>query len=122
MKWRCHALRILACASVVIATSGQAGLLHNAVDEGDIERVESLITQGTDIDAPDDAGRTALHWAAGEGHTQIAARLIAAGAEVNAKSKGGWTPLHTAAQEGQTAATQLLIAKGGALTRRTRTI
>lgn len=99
---------------MVMATSGQAGLLHDAVDEGDIDRVESLITQGTDIDAPDDTGRTALHWAAGEGHTQIAARLITAGAEVNAKSKGGWTPLHTAAQEGQTAATQLAYRQGRA--------
>ena len=43
---------------MVIATSGQAGLLHDAVDEGDIDRVESLIAQGTDIDAPDDTGRT----------------------------------------------------------------
>lgn len=99
---------------MVIATSGQASILHDAVDEGDIDRVESLTTQGTDVDAPDDTGRTPLHWAAGEGHTQIAARLIAAGAEVNAKSKGGWTPLHTAAQEGQTAATQLAYRQGRA--------
>lgn len=92
MKLRCHALRILACATVVIAASGQAGVLHEAVDKGDIDQVQQLIGQGADIDAPDKTGRTPLHWVAGEGHTQIVARLIAAGAEVNAKSKGSWTP------------------------------
>lgn len=87
--------------------------LHEAALAGDIEKVESLLAKGADVNERDDEGRgrTALHCACEKGHAEVAKLLISKGAYVNAI---GWrkTPLHFAARSGDKATVELLLSKG----------
>jgi len=88
--------------------------LHEAAAEGDIEQVKSLISKGTDVNAKDKLGRTALHYASEKGHTEVARLLISHGAYVNVTgaSDRNRTPLHYAAMIGDKQTVELLISKG----------
>jgi len=68
--------------------------LLEAVVEGDVDRVRSLIDAGANVNARDDMGDTALHRAAHSGRKDMIELLIARGADVNAKGgPPGYTPL-----------------------------
>ena len=67
--------------------------LLGAVDAGDIELVQSLISKGADVNVKNDRGETPLHLLK-RGNRDIAELLIAKGADVNAKNNNGSTPLH----------------------------
>lgn len=56
--------------------------LIEAVKNGEIDRIETLLSDGVDIDQKDDYGWTALNWAAGQGNTGIVEILLSAGANV----------------------------------------
>ena len=60
-----------------------AGEFNKAVREGDMEKIESLISKGIDLNIVDISGRTPLMWAARENSIEIAAKLIKHGADVN---------------------------------------
>ncbi|GES88502.1 putative ankyrin repeat domain-containing protein 31 [Rhizophagus clarus] len=80
--------------------AGQTNL-HRACQEGNLDRVISLINKGSDINAQDHAGWTSLHEAALAGHLNIVEFLLEQGAEVNAASfDDGDTPLHDASAKG----------------------
>lgn len=71
---------------------------------------------GVDLDARDEAGRTALIWAAGR--SRLGPLLDAAiryGADVDAASRTGETALMTAARHGRLGAARLLVAAGADL-------
>ena len=86
--------------------------IHNVVREGDIAKVESLLTKKPEkISAKDKDGKTPLHYAAYFDHNDIAELLIAKGADVKAKDREGFTPLHWAAGEWEVA--ELLRRHGG---------
>ena len=81
--------------------------LHYAADEGHLEIVKLLISQGADIDAKGAfhlyyspmhliLGCTPLHLAANKGHLEIVKFLISHGAKYNAKNNEGDTPLTVA--------------------------
>lgn len=53
-----------------------------AVKNGEIDRIETLLNEGVDIEQKDDYGWTALNWAAGKGDTGIVEKLLLAGANV----------------------------------------
>ena len=107
-----HWLGVLTLMSAFITSSALAGPLHTAAKKGDLERVERLIIQGTDLNAKDFAGHTPLYWAVSKGHRDIVELLIAKGANVNTRFRNGDTPLHRAAKEGHIEVAELLIAKG----------
>jgi ankyrin repeat protein len=86
--------------------------IHEAARDGLIEAVKQHLPAGTDVDAKNTVGSTALHRAAANGQKEIAELLIANGAEVNAKKKNGYTPLHQAARSGHKEVAELLIAEG----------
>jgi ankyrin repeat protein len=58
--------------------------LHFAAQDGDLSRVEQFIKAGSDVNAFDDIGKTALHYAAEKEHFEVVTYLLAHGANVNA--------------------------------------
>ncbi|MEO5971352.1 MAG: ankyrin repeat domain-containing protein [Bdellovibrionia bacterium] len=87
-------------------------ILHDEAKAGDISKVETLIRQGSDVNAKNEDGETPLHVAANWGHTPIIEVLIRKGANVNAKSPFGSTALHYAADKGHSATADALIKNG----------
>ncbi|VDN96129.1 unnamed protein product [Rodentolepis nana] len=62
------------------------------------ERLFRLIEQGTDVNAQDKYGFTALHYAARNGNREICVMLLKFGADISVPTRnGGSTPLHRAA-------------------------
>ena len=60
-------------------------LLVGAAERGDLSEVDRLLVSGTNLEAADSRGRTALIAAAYGAHLDVAGRLIEAGADVNAQ-------------------------------------
>ena len=71
--------------------------LQDAALSGKIEEVKSLLRHGTNVNAADDDGRTALMLAAFNGHTDIVKILLDLGARVEARDIVGRTALLYAA-------------------------
>jgi len=91
--------------------------IHEAVQKGDIEKVQSLLHQSPAlVDARDEFDRTPLHWAVRGVHFELMGLLIEKGADINAKDNSRIVPLHSIASRGHTQAAELLIAKGAELT------
>jgi ankyrin repeat protein len=89
--------------------------LHDAVNAGDVARIQALIAGGADVNAYDLSG-TPLHLAVSTGQTWIAAMLIDAGADLEAVGEpGNAHPLHLAAFGNHTEAARLLIDRGAAV-------
>ncbi len=89
--------------------------LLNAVLKGNLERVRSLLENGTDVNATDEYFRTSpLHIACGHGHEAVVALLLQRGAEVNAKNSVSEveSPLHLACRGGHYAVVAMLLKNG----------
>jgi ankyrin repeat protein len=70
------------------------------------------LAAGTDVDARDILGSTALRYGIYSGHKEIAELLIAKGADVRAEPGGVSTPLHWASSGDHKEIVELLIANG----------
>lgn len=81
-----------------------------AINDGDLEKVKSLIDAGSAVNARSYNGDTALIVASRKGRTEIAKILIDAKAEIN--SEGLWHPLISAIIHGHTDVARLLIQAG----------
>jgi uncharacterized protein len=84
--------------------------IHEAVLNGDIEKVRQLI--GADhraVNAPDYDGNTPLHLAVLRGKTNIVVFLLSKGADVNAKNHAQITPVIFAARGGRLEIVQQLL-------------
>lgn len=57
------------------------------IEEGDLESMSDLLNRGTDINAQNKSGQTALGIAAKNGITPAVAILLEYGADVNTKNK-----------------------------------
>ena len=87
--------------------------LHQAVQAGDLDLVNHLITvHMADVNVKDRHGEALLYIAADRGHASVVSVLIAAGADVNAKNNTGKTPLHEAAADSHISVVSVLIAAG----------
>ena len=86
--------------------------IHEAVKERDIQAVKQHLATGTDVNAKDKGGGTALYSAAIVGHNEIAELLINKGANVRVKNKANFTPLHEGAYNGHKEIVELLITSG----------
>lgn len=73
--------------------------------------VQAQLAQGTDVNAHDQQGKSALHWAA-NAMPEVISALLAAGADVNAKDQWDRTPLHFVGAAGSIANVQLLLDAG----------
>ncbi|MCU0617338.1 MAG: ankyrin repeat domain-containing protein [Gemmatimonadaceae bacterium] len=97
---------------VVSARVAEAPVADAAM-RGDSARVRDLLRQGSDVNAAQADGMTALHWAAQRGDATIARTLLYAGARHDAVTRNGnYTPLHLAARSGRAAAIQALLEAG----------
>ena len=86
--------------------------LMDAVIAGDSGRLKFLVTQGVDINAKDEYGRTALMWATTFNEINIVKLLIDFGVDVNVSDKHGYTALMLAAFYGFTDIVALLLEHG----------
>ena len=86
-----------------------------AARQGDISRVEELLSLGANVNAPEDVkgeGRPALFHAAAAGHTNVVKVLISKGANVNEQPSGRSTGLMVAAYGGHVDTVRLLLDAG----------
>jgi TolA-binding protein len=90
------------------------GPIHDAAQDGDLERVTLLLKDDPGLVSSTDEryGQTPLHIAAFNDHKDVAELLLASNADVNAKAKNGSTPLHLAAAKGNKDMVELLLANG----------
>jgi ankyrin repeat protein len=71
--------------------------IHGSAIIGDLSRVQELLDEGIDVNAPDVHGETALVWAGLYGRTEILQLLIERGADITAESLSAARALHGAA-------------------------
>jgi ankyrin repeat protein len=98
--------------SVALA-AGSSAPVADAAMHGDGTAVRALLKQGSDVNAAQGDGMTALHWAAMNNDAALAQMLLYAGANVRATTRiNGYTPLFLAAQHGYADVVDVLL-KGG---------
>lgn len=86
--------------------------LHVAAIRGDLQRVQSLLSDGAEVNATDFAGWTPLHEACVHGWVGVVRALLAAGASVSAVGPDAVTPLHDAVTVGCHRVVRLLLKHG----------
>ncbi len=95
------------------STSTSTGSLADAAMRGDLPNVRSLLQRGSDVNAAQGDGLTALHWAAMKGDTGMTRLLLRAGARLTSTTRiGAYTPLHVAVQNAAGPVAQMLLAAG----------
>lgn len=92
-------------------TTGTTALDH-AVDNGNREMVELLLSRGANVNARNGSGRTALMRIGEDATSDLVWDLLNAGAEVNHKSETGETALITAAYQNNVEALKALLDAG----------
>ncbi len=86
--------------------------LLDAARKGNTATVQSLLSQGADVNTTDQFGGTALMVAAVNGHVATVEALIDAGADVNKKHNFGKSAKMLAEEKGHTAVVDLLAQAG----------
>ncbi len=105
-----------ALTGLLLLTMGSAFVespVADAAQRGDLEAVRTLLRSGSDVNAAQGDGMTALHWAADRGDVELGQTLVYAGASVHAGTRiGSYTPLHIAARAGRDAFVRMLLDAG----------
>jgi ankyrin repeat protein len=89
-----------------------AGPLHDAVRQGDIVSIESVIERDADLEAQDDAKLTPLILAALAGRVDVLNVLIENGANPHGRDGNGLTGLHAGAHVGEIKVVRLFLGYG----------
>ena len=84
----------------------------NAAKKGDLKAIQSLLSEGVNVDIYGDYGCTALFWAAKHNHIKVVQFLLEKDAYIDAGAGMGGAPLHIAAYEGHSEIVRLLISEG----------
>jgi len=110
---------MLSRAGAELAYKNPAEHLTKAAGQGDLDRLNTLIQYGVDINAGDDDGRTSLHLSASEGNLNVVEFLLAHEAEANARDRWDHTPLDGAVEKGHDLVAAALFARGGEMNMKT---
>ncbi|KAG0563037.1 hypothetical protein M758_9G189500 [Ceratodon purpureus] len=101
------------------AEGAYASQLHFAVKENDVERVRSLLQEGSSakVTSRDAVGRTPLHWALVFGNDEAAKVLIinTPRRALDTRDQQGCTPLHYAAARAYATMARVLIERGASI-------
>ena len=107
---------VLSIGAMAVASVGEAAVdtvpLIEAVKQGDLAKVRTLLSEQADPDAAQADGTTALHWAAHLGDATSADLLLDAGAELRATTRNGATPFSLAVYKGHAAVIERLLEAG----------
>src|ERR1044071_4383257 len=110
----------LACLQLLpAAPPSSSNALFEAIRAGDRAEVKTLLKNGADIHARDEAGNTPLMAAAQNADVAVLELLLKAGADVNATNQAGATALLRAATSEDKV--RLLVAKGADVKARSNT-
>lgn len=80
--------------------------------DADVQLIESMLTEGVDIDCTDVNRRNALHFCAGNGLPTLCQKLVDAGGNVDLQDIMGFTPLHMATGYKKVDTVRLLLELG----------
>ncbi len=106
---------ILAIMLFAWTATGWAGEIHQAVSDGDLERVAQMLKEDPALVSAQNENQTRdlpLHTAAFHGQVAIAALLLKTGAAVDGGDSDKSTPLDVAALRGQKEMVEMLISRG----------
>jgi ankyrin repeat protein len=108
-------LRLSIAVALFTATAAQTawGTVATAARDADVEQVRKLLAAGSDVNAPEADGTTALLWAAYQSSPELVSLLLDAGANPNEPNGFGVTPLLQASRYGDAATIKALL-DGGA--------
>ena len=106
---------VLMSPLVALGQSMNETALHGAAANDDVTAIRDLLAKGTDVDARDGNGRTALLIATHENKIDAAKALIEAGADVNAKDGIDDSPYLYAGARGHLEILKLTLAHGADL-------
>jgi len=98
---------------VLLAAPIQASEIADAMQNGNYNRVRTLVNEGVDVNESQVDGARALHWAAQWNDIEAAELLVDAGAQVNVANRTGATPIQLAAINGSADMLELLLDAGG---------
>jgi hypothetical protein len=90
-------LTIVSLITLACSTPAFCGEIHDAAKDGNLAKVNALLTENPNlVFGKDNDGWTLLREAAENGHKDVLELLLANKADVNAKDKEGETPLYWA--------------------------
>ena len=107
---------VLFASAITVASTAKDAVakvpLIEAVKQGDVATVRSLLSGQSDVDAAEPDGTTALHWAAHLGDALSADLLLDAGANLNATTRNGATPYSLASYKGHAGVIERFLEAG----------
>lgn len=111
-----HMRTLIVTFTIVFVAIASAGEIHDATQQGDLNRVKTLIEANPElINATDDFSHTPLHFAAAGGQKEIAEFLLSKDADVNVLNGQNQSALLYAAYFGNAEILELLAARGAKL-------
>jgi len=105
-------ISVLLAGSAAVLSAAQDSRLADAVRNGDMSSVQTLLKQHVDVNTQQADGMTALLWAAHNDDVAAANLLIRAGASAKLVNRYGIAPLTEAAINASTAMVDLLLKAG----------
>jgi len=113
VKSKLTKILLLFWAGFLFGAESQAEpLIVDAAKASNWVLLETLMAEGSDVNAAFADGTSALHWASYRDNSVMASLLIEAGATVNATTDLGVTPLWLASQNGSASMVQILVIAG----------